>query len=321
MRRWWGVPLIVVALTGAGCSSTGPAQVSTTSDGLVHIKVGVSPSTASIAVYLGREKYFADQGVAVDLSVIQSGADAVPRLLNGSLDIALGDAVGTLQSAANNVPLRVVGTVTVSPDDPAKDYSGIVTADASIKDVAGLSGRTVAVNQLNGGAQLTAKSAIDARGGDSSKVKFVELPFPQMAAAVEAKRVDAAMVVEPFLSAGTKEGLTTVIAPQAYSVAGFPSTIFISAAKYADANGDAIGKFMTAVSAAGKAANADPAKSRTVAATFTDLPAATLQGIKLPIYAENAADTAGMTKMLALANKYGVLTKQPDMNALLGGTK
>jgi NitT/TauT family transport system substrate-binding protein len=324
MRRWpaTGVLLLAAALTCAGCGSTGSAaQAGPASDGLTHLKVGVSPTTVSVAVYLAKDKYFAEQGLAVDLSVIQSGAEAIPRLLNGSLDIALGDAVGALQSAGNKVPLRVVGVASVSPSDPALDYSGIVTGNADIHDVAGLSGRTVAVNQLNGGAQLTALAAIDAKGGDSAKVKFVELPFPQMTAAVQANRVDAALVVEPFLSAGSKAGLKTVLAPQAYSVAGLPSTLFVSSAKYADANAAAISKFMAAVSAASKDANADSAKARTIAGTFTNLPAATLATIKLPVFAEQAADTSGMTKMLALANKYNLLAKQPDMAAVLGGAK
>ncbi|MDX6585246.1 MAG: NitT/TauT family transport system substrate-binding protein [Solirubrobacterales bacterium] len=323
MRRWptTGVLLLAAALTCAGCGSTGSAKAGAASDGLTHLKVGVSPTTVSVAVYLAKDKYFAEQGLAVDLSVIQSGAEAIPRLLNGSLDIALGDAVGALQSAGNGVPLRVVGVASVSPSDPALDYSGIVTGDAGIHDVAGLSDRTVAVNQLNGGAQLTALAAIDAKGGDSSKVKFVELPFPQMTAAVQAKRVDAALVVEPFLSAGTKAGLKTVLAPQAYSVAGLPSTLFVSSGKYADANAAAISKFMTALSAASKDANADPTKARTIAGTFTGLPAATLETIKMPVFAEQAADTSGMTKMLALANKYHLLAKQPDLAAVLGSAK
>jgi NitT/TauT family transport system substrate-binding protein len=315
-RAHWAA-LIASAALIAGCSST-PAP--TDSGGLTHVAVGVGPTTASIAVYLAQaDKTFAANGLEVEVVTIQSGAEAVPRLLNGSLNVAFGDAVGTVQAAANGVPLRAVGVATVAPSDPAQDYAAIVAKKSSnITDVAGLSGKTVAVNQLNGGAQLTVMAAVDARGGDSSKLKFVELPFPQMTAAVKAGRVDAAMNVEPFLTQAQGSDLATVLQPQAYAVPGLPTTLIVTSSSYAGQNPTVVEKFLKAISAAGKKANEDPAAGRAVAG-FTNLPAATLKVIKLPIYAENAADNSGMNQMVVLMNKYKLLQKQPDMSALLGG--
>jgi NitT/TauT family transport system substrate-binding protein len=310
-----GVTVIASLALVAGCASTTTQQ---NSGGLTHVSVGVSPTTAAIAVYLAQqEKTFAADGIQVDLQTIQSGADAVPRLLNGSLDLAFGDAVGTVQSAANGVPLRIVGVSTVAPTDPAKDYSAVIAAPGSnITTAADLSGKTVAVTQLNGGAELTVKAAVDARGGDSTKLKFVELPFPQMAAAVKAGRVDAAMDVEPFLTQ-SKGSVQTVLAPQVYAVPGLPTTLVVASSSYTAKNQPVIDKFLKAISAAGKKANADPAAGRAVAG-FTKLPAATLNAVTLPVYAESAADASGMNKLIDLMNKYQVLPKQPDLTALLG---
>jgi len=312
-----GAAVIASALVLAGCGAA--AAPTGGSGGLTHVTVGVSPTTAAIAVYLAQqEQTFAANGLEVELSTIQSGADAVPRLVNGSLDMAFGDAVGTVQAAANGVPLRVVGISTVAPSDPAKDYSAIIApASSHIAGAAGLSGKTIAVNQLSGGAQLTVKAAVDAQGGDSTQLKFVELPFPQMAAAVKAGRVDAAMNVEPFVTQSKGDGLEKVLAPQASAVPGLPTTLIVSSGTYAAANPTVIEKFMAALSAAGKKANADPAAGRAVAG-FTKLPAATLDVITLPVYAETAADTSGLPKLIVIMNKYQALPKQPDMTALLG---
>jgi NitT/TauT family transport system substrate-binding protein len=283
------------------------------------LSVGVSPTTAAIAVYLAQhDKSFAAAGLQVDLSTIQSGADAVPRLLNGSLDIAFGDAVGTVQSAGNGVPLRVVGVATIAPSQSAKGYSSIIaTSSSHITRAGDLTGRTVAVNQLNGGAELTVKASVDDQGGDSSKVKFVELPFPEMPAAVKAGRVDAALEVEPFLTESRGPTVTSVYAPQTAALAGLPTTFLIASASYAAQNSAAITKFLTVMSAAGKQANDNPATGRAVAG-FTKVPAAILNTIQLPVYPTNAADTSGVPKLISLMNKYKMITKQPDLSALLG---
>ncbi len=317
----------------AGCSSgstsgasadNSPASGSAAGDSAaaasgdhVAITIGVSPSTASAAAYLAQQKEFGEQGLDVTMATIQSGAEAVPRLLNGELAFALGDAAGTITAASNGVGVSATGVATVSPSDPAQDYSSIVASNPDLKGPADLSGHTVAVNQLNGIAELTAKAAIDSQGGDSSAVQFVELPFPQMTDAVTAGRVDAALVVEPFLSAAKGAGLHVVLAPQAYAVAGLPSTIFVASQAYANENPDIVKRFNTAVGQAAARANADPALARQIAGTYTQIPAATLSTIALPIYAENAGDVQGLHQLLELMNKYSMLEQQPDMDALL----
>ena len=179
-----------------------------------------------------------------------------------------------------------------------------------------LAGHTLAVNQLQGLAQLTAQAAIDGVGGDSSKVQFVELPFPQMVDAVKAGRVDAALVVEPFLTSATAGGLHVVTSPLT-AVAGLPQTIYISAKSYAADHADVVKKFNTALGKAAAAANKDPQSVRTIGATYTKIPPEVLSKIKLLPYAENAGDVQVMTKVVDLMNKYKALTAQPDMDSLL----
>ncbi len=281
------------------------------------ITVGVSPSTASAAVYLALQKEFAEQGLDVTPSTIQSGAEAIPRLLNGELAFALGDAAGTITASSNGIEISATGVATVSPTKPEQDYSSIVATNPDIKGPQDLRGHTVAVNQLNGIAQLTAKAAIDNQGGDSSAVNFVELPFPQMNDAVTSGRVDSALVVEPFLSGARAGGMHVVLAPQAYAVAGLPSTIFVSAKSYSDQNPDVVNRFDAAMSAAAARANSDASVARQIAGTYTKIPPDVLAKITLPIYADNAGNVQGLNQLLALMNKYTMLEQQPDMGTLL----
>lgn len=313
--------LAVLALSAVSACGANPAPSATQAGGPTSITVGVSPSTASAAVYLAAEQEFKEQGLDVKMATIQSGAEAIPRLLNGELAFALGDAAGTMTAAANGVSIVASGVATTSPSDPNKDYSGIIAADPAITDVKALEGKTVAVNQLKGISELTARAAIDNRGGNSAAVQFVELPFPQMTDAVASGKVNAALLVEPFLSGAKAKGLHTVIAPQAYAVANLPSTIFVSSSQFASGNPDVVKKFQTAMSKASKRANADAAGTRRITATYTKIAPELLNVITLPIYAEDAADTSGMRTLAELMNKYKLLDNQPDLDSLLLGGK
>jgi NitT/TauT family transport system substrate-binding protein len=317
------VSAVALAALIAGCgSSQDPATTATSqaagSAGQPQqvLNVGVPSTANATSAYLAGQKYFKDEGLTFKPVVVNSGAEAIPMLLKGQLDISLGDGIGTLTAAANGVPIAIIGVATISPTDPKLDPTAVVTADAGT-NAADLSGKKVAVSQLGGAAELVTKAAIDAQGGDSSKVTFVELNPAQIAAAIKAGRVAAGLVQEPFATMAEQQGLHVLARPQSEAEPGLPATLFIASQRYAEQHADVIAKFNDAVRKAAKEANGDPAVARKVAATFTGSDAKTLARIRFPVFAEDAAVTGGVKDVLALANKYKLFPKQPDLNTLI----
>ena len=88
----------------------------------------------------------------------------------------------------------------------------VVGKDSPIKSAKDLEGKTVAVNTLNNIVHLMAMAWVDKNGGNASKVKFVEIPFPQMEAALIAGKVDAISVQEPFAAAAARRPEARVLA-------------------------------------------------------------------------------------------------------------
>ena len=76
----------------------------------------------------------------------------------------------------------------------------MATVREDARTPADLEGKTVAVNTLNNIGPVTINHWMEKHGGDYTKIKYVEVPFPDMGAALEAKRVDAAFTVEPAYS-------------------------------------------------------------------------------------------------------------------------
>jgi NitT/TauT family transport system substrate-binding protein len=76
----------------------------------------------------------------------------------------------------------------------------MVAQDSPIKTAADLNGKVFAVNGLGNVIEYGSRQWIDVHGGNAKTIKFVEVPFPAMAAALAQHRVDAATLVEPFVS-------------------------------------------------------------------------------------------------------------------------
>ena len=216
------VRVVAVGFAGlllvAGCSSSksgsassatsGPATTSGTSEPTTAITVGTAPTLSGTSFYLAtQDGIFAKNHLSATPKVTTSGAEAIPLLLNGQIQFTVSDAVGAIKAISQKLPLEIIAQGPIVSPDPAKDNSGLVVG-SSITNVQDLAGKTVAVNALGSFSELAAEKSIDSAGGDSSKVKFVELPIPQMAAAVKAGTVAGAAISEPFLSAAKAEGGT-----------------------------------------------------------------------------------------------------------------
>jgi NitT/TauT family transport system substrate-binding protein len=69
-----------------------------------------------------------------------------------------------------------------------------VKRSSPIRTAKDLTGKVVAVTGLNNIAHIAARLWIDKNGGDSSTVRFIEMPFSEMPAALINGRVDAASI-------------------------------------------------------------------------------------------------------------------------------
>lgn len=280
--------------------------------------VGVSPSAISVPIYLAQQQgLFAAHGLQVEIVTIQSGAEAVPRLLNGSFDVSLGDAVGTITAMGNHVPIRIVGVNTVGATVDGRDNSGLVARPGTVTGFGDLAGHTVAVNQASGMAAMVTMAAVDAAGGISADVQFVELPFPQMIEAVAQGRVDSALLVEPFVTAAAAGGLSIAGRPMAMAIPGFPANIYIASQQGVDTHGTAIASFIEAVTEAGRLAEADQALAREVTASYSPIPRPMIDAMNLPTFPEDAADFSAVGQLVDMMVSYHIIDHAPAVADLV----
>ena len=115
---------------------------------------------------------------------------------------------------SKDIPIKIVAPGTFVEGDPEKDFSAIIVAkDSDIRAPKDLEGKTLAVNTLKNVAEVTARASLEKQGVDTSKIELTEVDFPDMTAAVEQGRVDAAFAIEPFVTQATAGGNRIVDRP------------------------------------------------------------------------------------------------------------
>src|SRR6185312_12576347 len=136
----------------------------------------------------------------------------------------------------------------------------LVKNDATVTKASDLNGKTVATGALNDVHSLAVRSWMDKNGGDSTAVKFVEIPISEIPISIAQGRVDAGSVNEPVLSAGL-------------ATAGLK----VFARHFDAANGPAVKSFATLLKQAAQYCNTHHAETIDMIAKYTSLELSTVQ--------------------------------------------
>src|SRR6185312_9094050 len=90
-----------------------------------------------------------------------------------------------------------------------------------------LAGKTIAVTGLADLTYYATKQWVEATGGNPAGMKFIELPEPEMLPALKEHRVDAAVLIEPFIASAGDE-LVSVAPVDDYVAKRFLATGWIA---------------------------------------------------------------------------------------------
>jgi len=203
MTRVRGAALLAAAMTlvfAAGCSGSGSSAGNTGAIEKPDLNVAVVPALDSAGFFVAlHENLFAQQGLNVNFIPAISSDTVIAAQVKGQYDITGGNYVSYIQwqqSGRANLDIFAEASTML----PATQ--GIyVMQGSSIKTLADLRGKTVAINAPDNILYLLAASVLAEHGIQPSSVHFVtKYSFPQMPAALAAGKVDAAMLPEPFAS-------------------------------------------------------------------------------------------------------------------------
>ena len=315
------VALVAAALTVAACGGdddSGGGGGSSASSEPAKLTVGVIPIADVAPLYLGIKKgFFKEQNLTITPKLAEGGAAITPAVLSGDFQIGFSNNVSLLIAASKGLPVQVISEGVLGGKDKSEAWADLlVQKKGPIKTAKDLEGKTIAVNTLKNICEVTIKASLAKQGVNVNSLKFLEVPFPDMNAALDAGRVDGACVVEPFVSQG-KAGKARGIDPFYVNTApDLTVATYFTSRQYAEQNPEVVDRFVTAINKSLDYAQAHPDETRAVLTDYTPIPAAAAKAIKLPVWRSDLT-TGTIERLSQLSKQYGLIDKEPDLNTLI----
>ena len=298
------------AETGAGDEPAG--------EELTTIAVGVVPVVDVAPLYLGIDQgFFEEEGLDVQPAVAQGGAAIIPAVVQGDQEIGFSNIVSLLIGQTEDLPVQVISQGIQATDDPENDTAAIaVTADSDIQEAADLEGKTIAINTLRNISELTVSAALEGEGVDVSTINFVEVPLPDMVGQLEAGQVDAAGLVEPFITTGKAAGHRMLIYDRVATEPEMTIATYFTSDAYLESNPEVVEGFVRAMHRSLEYATENPDEARQAIGEFTEIPPEVLEEVVLPLW-QTDLNEPSIELVSELMVTYGITDEQADVDALI----
>ncbi|MGA2393378.1 MAG: ABC transporter substrate-binding protein [Candidatus Lustribacter sp.] len=194
----------MLALTAAAAGA--PAAAAAQSEGPVIRCASVGVEEGMLTMYAAQQGFFKAAGLNVAFQPFSGGGAVTQAVVGGTIDVGVTNS-GSLASAhAHGVDVYMLACGGVySPAEPIAHLA--VNKTLGIKTAKDLAGKTLAVTTLRDMVQASVLAWIDGNGGDSKAVNFTEITSVEMPAAILARRIDGAAIVEPIFSSAKNDVL------------------------------------------------------------------------------------------------------------------
>lgn len=314
VRRLLAALLAAGVVLSTGCDGEPSASV----DEPDKVNVGVIAILDVAPIYLGEQKgFFTNRGIDLTLTTAQGGAAIVPAVVSGQYQFGFSNVVSLLLAQSRGLPLKVVSNGNNSTGVDGKDFGSVlVKGDSPIRGAADLPGHSIAVNTLQNIVDTTVRASVRQAGGDPKALRFVELPFPDMPAALQSGKVDAAFMVEPFQSAARAQGARSVASSYVDAAADLTVAVYFTSTQLTGSDPDLVRRFTEAMKESLAYANSHPDEARAVIGTYTKITPEVIAQVTLPTWPADINRQSVQT-LADLAVQDGLLAKPADLNALL----
>jgi NitT/TauT family transport system substrate-binding protein len=293
---------------------TGHAQSLTT----VHAAVGYTDDSSAVLIGAARG-IFRTQGLDVVTDPITSSAAALAGVAGGSYQTASATMTALVLAHAHGAPYKSIAPGHIhSPQIMTEGL--LVRKDSAIASVKDLNGKTLAVASLQDINSLSTQSLMEQSGADPTSLRQVEIPFLAQIPALEAGRVDAAVLGEPLLSQAMKTGKFRVLARPYNAInngKSFLITVNVATADWIASNPDAAARFSRAKRDANRYANTHHDETAEVLAKWMHGDEATLKQSQRLVFAQTT-EASAIAPVIALLAKYKLIDRPFDPKELIG---
>jgi NitT/TauT family transport system substrate-binding protein len=314
--------LVTAALALAACGDdddstdeggSGQADATTT------LKVSYVPYVGAAPFELGIDKgFFKKRGLEIEQSEGPAPAPIMAQVTSGQLDIGFTTIPALIAAVSGGAPLKAISAFdgVIDPDNPQGAI--LVKKGSGIESPKDLEGKKVGVVALQSELDVLLHEVVRRDGGDQTKVQSVQVPFPEMLAALKADRVDAVVNVEPFLTLAEEEGGYDAISfPEVEVVPNRAVTAFVASEDFIEENPEVVEKFRAAMKESLEYADSNPDEAQQTMAEVGDMEPELLEKINLGVIFDPTLDEESIEVFRTLMQDFGYVEDPPPASDLL----
>lgn len=267
---------------------------------------GPANDAGAAFLYAADMGFFAKAGLNVKVDIVNNAGTISAAVASGAVEVGSLTVPTVALANDRNVPLRIVAPAAMYHSD--NPTSGLIVLNNSpFRKAADLNGKTIGVRDIDNMNYYAAKVWIDQNGGDSSTVRFIEIPETQALAILASGRIDAAAIANPTLYDAVHGGDARLFAP-IYDAIGktFLTGVYFTNEAYAQAHPDLVRRLSDVLMAAAKWGNENHAQSAKILEKYSNTPVPV--GIPRVTYATSLR-AADVQPVLDILYKFGAIHK------------
>jgi NitT/TauT family transport system substrate-binding protein len=248
------LPAAQAAATAAPPAAAAPAaapQAQASPGQRVTVRMGGIAGVIDRALWTGEAKgFYQEQGIALEIENFTTTVDMVAPLATGRLDAGHGALnAGIYNAVATGVPIKVVSNMTIirPPAEGVRNsYQIVIRKDLAgqVRSVPDLRGMRLAINAP--AAQVHAWRALSHYGLQLDDVQLENVTFPEMVAALANQAIDAALMLEPFITLGQERGVLEPLLDMGQAMPNYPVSQVFFTADFIQSQPEAARRFLVA---------------------------------------------------------------------------
>jgi NitT/TauT family transport system substrate-binding protein len=290
----------MLGLLGAAVAAA-PARVIAQSGPV--IRVGVEDAeTYGEPLYGIDAGIFARAGLNVEATILPAAGTIAAALAGGALDVGLTDAIVLANAVNRGVPIvAIAASGLFRTTDPT---SGLcVPKNSALRTAKSFEGGSIAVGTLVSLTSVSLKMWLARNGANPAGVRFVEMPFNDMPAALARGTVSGAYVTEPLLTRNAAD-LQLIATPYGAIAESFPISLIAAGRAWLAQNPEPARRFVAALYETARWANANREVTAPMLARHSKIELEVIRRMRRTLFATSL--DAGMVQPVldaAFANK------------------
>jgi len=302
--------------SAGGASSSGGAAAG----GLTNVTLGYVPYSDDASLFYAQDHgIFKKHGLNVTFVPQASPVVVEASMASGTEQFGFITTPVLINLNTKGVGVKCVSTVDGNESsDPAHDTTVLVAAKGSgIKSIKDLAGKNVAEVQLTSLNSLAVMVLAKQAGIDPHSIHQIQIPFPQMPAALAQGRVQAAVIVSPFTQTALSGGATVLSHPNQVLFPNGTLTCLDAMSSYISANPKVVSEFRAAMNEAVTYSATHQAEVKKTLASHLQLPMAVAEKQVLNTNFSTTFNTASMTEIGNDMKSFGIISTVPDPSSMI----